>query len=69
MLEAEILTLRHQLNVLPWKAPERVVFSNFDRLVFTSLYRLVPGIRNTFVIVNPETVIRWRHVELKFVSL
>jgi hypothetical protein len=58
-LEAEILTLRHQLNVLRRKAPKRVVFSNFDRLVFTLLYRLVPGIRNPLVIVKPETIIRW----------
>jgi len=42
-LETEILTLRHQLNVLQRKAPKRPVFSNFDRLVFASLYRL-PGL-------------------------
>ncbi len=58
-LEAEILTLRHQLNVLQRKAPKRLVFSNFDRFVFASLYRLVPGILNALVIVKPETVIRW----------
>ena len=34
-LEAEILTLRHQLNVLRRKSPKRLAFSNFDRLVFT----------------------------------
>src|SRR6266853_7053363 len=38
-LEAETLTLRHQLNVLRRKSPKRLAFSNFDRLVFTSLYR------------------------------
>ena len=43
-LEAEILTLRHQLNVLRRKAPKRLAFSNFDRLVFTSLYRIAPGV-------------------------
>ena len=59
LLEAEIVALRHQLNVLRRKAPKRLVFSNFDRLVFASLYRLVPGILNTLVIVKPETVIRW----------
>jgi len=59
MLEAEIVALRHQLNVLRRKAPKRLVFSNFDRLVFASLYRLAPGILNTLVIVKPETVIRW----------
>ena len=39
-LEAEILVLRHQLNVLRRKSPKRVAFSNFDRLVFAGLYRL-----------------------------
>src|SRR5262245_35924594 len=58
-LEAEIVALRHQLNVLRRKAPKRLVFSNCDRFVFTCLYRLVSGILNTLVIVKPETVIRW----------
>src|ERR1700746_428947 len=58
-LEAEIVTLRHQLNVLHRKAPKRVVFSNFDRFVFASLYRIAPDVLNTLVIVKPETVIRW----------
>ena len=58
-LEAEIVALRHQLNVLRRKAPNRLVFSNFDRLVFASLYRLVPDVLNALVIVKPETVIRW----------
>ena len=59
LLEAENVALRHQLNVLRRKVPKRLVFSNFDRLVFASLYRLVPGILNALVIVKPETVIRW----------
>jgi hypothetical protein len=58
-LETEILALRHQLIVLRRKAPKRLVFSNFDRLVFASLYRLAPGILNALLIVKPETVIRW----------
>jgi hypothetical protein len=33
-LEAEIVALRHQLNVLRRKAPKRLAFSNFDRLIF-----------------------------------
>jgi hypothetical protein len=41
-LEAEILTLRHQLNVLRRKSPKRLTFSNFDRLVFATLYRFAP---------------------------
>jgi len=58
-LEAEILTLRHQLNVLQRKSPKRLAFSNFDRLVFAGLYWIAPGVVNALVIVEPETVIRW----------
>ena len=47
-LEAEIVALRHQLNVLRRKSPKRLAFSNFDRLVFAGLYRIAPRI-----------VIRW----------
>jgi hypothetical protein len=61
-LEAEFLTLRHQLNVLRRKSPKRLVFSNFDRLVFAGLYRIVPRIVNALVIVQPETVIRWHRL-------
>ena len=58
-LEAEILTLRHQLNVLRKKSPKRLAFSNFDRLVFASLYRIAPRLVTVLVIVEPETLIRW----------
>src|SRR5437773_2281546 len=56
-LEAEILVLRHQLNVLQRNAPKRFVFGTFDRLAFVGLYRLAPGILDA--IVRPETVVRW----------
>jgi hypothetical protein len=42
-LLAEILVLRHQLNVLRRKGPKRLSFSNIDRLVFAGLYQLAPG--------------------------
>jgi hypothetical protein len=41
------------------KRQKRVVFSNFDRFVFASLYRIAPDILNALVIVKPEMVIRW----------
>jgi hypothetical protein len=31
-LEAEILTLRHQLNVLRLKSPQQLTFTSIDRL-------------------------------------
>ena len=58
-LEAEILVLRQQINVLRRKSPKRLAFGSFDRMVFVGLYRLVPGIVDALAIVRPETVIRW----------
>jgi hypothetical protein len=58
-LQAEILTLRHQLNVLRRKSPQRLTFSSIDRLVFAGLYLLAPGVLDALKIVRPETVIRW----------
>ena len=58
-LEAEILVLRHQLNVLQRKSPKRVTLNNIDRLVLVGLYRLAPGVLNALKILKPETVIRW----------
>src|SRR5712675_1039519 len=57
-LQVEILTLRHQLNVLRRKSPQRLTFSSIDRLVFAGLYRLAPGVLDALKIVRPETVIR-----------
>jgi hypothetical protein len=58
-LEAEILVLRHQLNVLRRKFPKRVAFSNADRSLFVGLYHLTPGVLDALKILEPETVIRW----------
>ena len=58
-LEAEILVLRQQINVLRRNSPKRFVFGTFDRLVLVGLYRLVPGIVDALAIVRPETVVRW----------
>lgn len=58
-LQTEIIALRHQLNVLRRKRPERLVLANTDRLLFVWLYRLAPGILNALAIVKPETVVGW----------
>ena len=57
--EAEILALRHQLNVLRRTSPRRPVFSNFDRMIFVCLYRIAPRILDALTIVEPETVVHW----------
>src|SRR5271167_2368103 len=58
-LPAEILFLRHQLNVLHRRSPKRVALSNIDRLVFAGLYCLAPHVLDALKILKPETVIRW----------
>jgi hypothetical protein len=58
-LEAEILSLRQQINVLRRTAPKKQTFSSIDRLIFICLYRLVPGVRDALAIVKPETVAKW----------
>src|ERR1700675_1857320 len=58
-LQVEILTLRHQLNVLRRKSPQRRTFTSIDRLVFAGLYGLAPGGVGALKIVRPETVIPW----------
>lgn len=60
MLEAEVIVLRHRLNVLRRAAPERPRLTNRDRLVFVWLYRLFPGILRAVTVVRPETIVR-RH--------
>src|SRR2546422_6324212 len=47
------------LNVLRRKSPQRLGFGNVDRLVFTVLYRVAPGVLDALKILKPQTVIRW----------
>src|SRR5580700_6510458 len=58
-LQAENLVLRHQLNVLRRKSPKRLAFGDVDRLVFTALYHVAPGVLDALKILKPQTVIRW----------
>jgi len=58
-LEAEILVLRHQLNILRRKCPKRVALSSIDRLLLVGLYRLAPGVLGALKIIRPKTLIRW----------
>ena len=69
LLEADIVVLRHELNVLRRKAPKRLAFKAFDRLVFASLYRIAPNVLSALVIVKPATVIRWHRVGFRFLCL
>jgi transposase InsO family protein len=61
-LEAEILVLRHQLNVLQRRAPRRLHLRWADRALFVWLYRCCPRILAAITIVRPETVVRWHRM-------
>jgi hypothetical protein len=58
-LEAEIVLLRHQLNVMQRRSPKRVTLSSVDRLLLVALYRLAPGVLDALKIIRPETLLRW----------
>ena len=58
-LEAEIIILRHQLNVLRRGTPSRARLTLIDRLIFVWLYRLRPSVLSSVVIVQPGTIVRW----------
>jgi hypothetical protein len=58
-LKAEVVVLRHQLNVLRRKTPKRLKLSNSDRVLFVWLYRMFPGVADVITIIRPETVIGW----------
>ena len=56
LLAAEILVLRHQINVLRRNSPKGQTFSVTDRLIFAGLYRLAPTVLNALAIVKPVPV-------------
>jgi hypothetical protein len=58
-LEAEILVLRQQINVLRRTRPRRPIFISIDRLILGGVCRLCPKIYDALAIVRPDTVIRW----------
>jgi hypothetical protein len=58
-LEAEILILRQQINVLRRRAPQRRHLNNTDRFLFVWLYHWFPSVLGAIAIVRPETIIRW----------
>jgi hypothetical protein len=55
-LAAEILVLRHQINILRRHSPKRQTFSAMDRLIFAGLYRLAPTVLNALAVLKPDTV-------------
>jgi hypothetical protein len=65
-LEAEILVLRQQINVLRRAGPRRrLPFSSIDRLILGRACRLFPKVYDALAIVRPDTVIRWHRAGLR----
>src|SRR5437879_6315769 len=64
MLEAEIWTLRQQINVLRRTAPKKLSFCAVDRMIFVGLYRLFPKICDALAIVKPDTLVGWHRVQI-----
>src|SRR5450756_2568056 len=58
-LEAEVLVLRDQVNVLQHGAPHRLCLTWIDRALFVWLYRDYPRILDAITILRPETIVRW----------
>ncbi len=59
-LEAEILLLRHQLNLALRHAPPRIRLHGGDRAFMVWMIRLWPSLLEVVQVVQPETVLRWQ---------
>ncbi len=65
-LEAEILVLRQQINVLRRASFRKLPFSLIDRLILGCVCRLFPKVYDALAIVRPDTVIRWHRAGFRF---
>ncbi len=63
-LALENLALRHQLEVLH-RNPQKPRLTNQDRALWSIFSRFWAGWRNSLIIVQPETVIRWHRKGFK----
>src|SRR5260370_30049184 len=64
-LAAEILVLRHQINILRRDSPKRQTFSAMDCLIFAGLYRLAPTVLNALAVLKQDTVIKWHRAAFR----
>ena len=58
-LEAEILCLRHQLNIALRRRPSRLPLRGSDRALLVWMTRLWPSLLGTIQVVEPATILRW----------
>jgi hypothetical protein len=58
-LEAEIVVLWQQINVLRRANPNRLPFGSIDRLILGSVCGLFPKVNDALAVARPDTVVRW----------
>jgi len=58
-LQAEILALRHQINILRRSSQKRPRLRVSDRILWVWLSRLWSNWRSALLIVRPKTILRW----------
>lgn len=58
-VDAENMALRHQVQVLQRQLRPRPRLTQWDRLLFASLYHVQRDVVRSISIVRPETVVRW----------
>jgi hypothetical protein len=58
-LEAEILFLRHQLNIALRQRPARLPLRGSDRVLLLWITRLWPSLLDMVQVVEPATILRW----------
>ena len=64
----ESIALRHQIAVLERSRTRRPCFRLWDRLFWILFSRWWPQWRDSLIIVQPETVLRWRMVSALAIS-
>ena len=65
-LQAEILALRHQWNILQRSSRKRTRPRTTDRILGVCMSKLWSDWRSALWIVKPETVIRWHRQGFRF---
>src|SRR4029077_16051480 len=58
-LEAENLFLRHQLNIILRRPPQRLRLRGSDRALMVRMTQLWPSLLGLARIVQPATILRW----------
>src|SRR6478672_11859745 len=64
-LEAEIVVLRQQINVLRRANPKKLPFGSIDRLILGGVCRQFPKMYDALAIVRPDTVTRWHRASFR----